>query len=68
MSIDLPPFRATHRHYKGGLYELLHMATHSETEEALAVYRTPNGSVWVRPLSMFNERLPDGRLRFEPLP
>jgi hypothetical protein len=67
MSINLPPFHATHRHYKGGLYEMLHLATHSETEEMLVVYRGTGGIVWVRPLGMFNERLPDGRLRFDPI-
>lgn len=46
-----------YRHYKGSLYQVLHTAQHSETEEALVVYRCLYGEygVWVRPLSMFNE-------------
>ena len=34
MSHTLP--RGLYRHYKGNLYELLHTARHSETEEPLA--------------------------------
>ena len=46
-----------YRHYKGSLYQVLHTAQHSETEEALVVYRCLYGEygVWVRPLSMFSE-------------
>lgn len=29
---------ATHRHYKGGLYRVIGVARHSETEERLVVY------------------------------
>ena len=46
-----------YRHYKGSLYQVLHTAMHSETEEALVVYRCLYGEydVWVRPLAMFTE-------------
>ncbi len=46
-----------YRHYKGSLYQVLHTAQHSETEETLIVYRCLYGEydVWVRPLSMFSE-------------
>jgi hypothetical protein len=46
-----------YRHYKGDLYQVLHTAQHSETEEMLVVYRCLYGEygVWVRPLSMFSE-------------
>lgn len=54
-----------YRHYKGQEYQVLHIATHSETEELLVVYRCLYGdfSVWVRPLAMFLENvcLPDGQ-------
>ncbi len=43
-----------YRHYKGNHYEVIGTARHSETEEALVVYRTlcGDGSLWVRPLAM----------------
>ena len=46
-----------YRHYKGNLYQVLHTAHHSKTEEALVVYRCLYGEygVWVRPLAMFAE-------------
>lgn len=46
-----------YRHYKGSLYQVLHTAQHSETEELLVVYRCLYGEyrVWVRPLAMFTE-------------
>ena len=46
-----------YRHYKGNLYQVLHTAQHSETEESLVVYRCLYGEygVWVRPLAMFTE-------------
>lgn len=44
-----------YRHFKGNEYEILHVATHSETLEAYVVYRALYGEfgVWVRPLDMF---------------
>ena len=46
-----------YRHFKGGEYEVLCLAKHSETEEKMVVYRAlyGNGDVWVRPLRMWNE-------------
>ncbi len=46
-----------YRHYKGNDYTLLYIAKHSETTEAMAVYRQLYGNqeVWVRPLKMFTE-------------
>ena len=46
-----------YRHYKGGEYTVMGVAQHSETDEALVVYRPEYGDrgLWVRPLSMFQE-------------
>lgn len=46
-----------YRHYKGNDYKVLHLAKHSETEEALVVYEAQYGDrgIWVRPLKMFLE-------------
>lgn len=46
-----------YRHYKGKDYQVIGVATHSETEEELVVYRQDYGdrSLWVRPRAMFEE-------------
>ena len=46
-----------YRHYKGKDYEMIGVATHSETRESLVVYRPlyGEGALWVRPLAMFTE-------------
>lgn len=46
-----------YRHFKGNLYEVVCVATHSETLESMVVYRAlyGDGGVWVRPASMWNE-------------
>ena len=49
--------KGIYRHYKGGMYELIALATHSETLEEMVVYRALYGekALWVRPASMWNE-------------
>jgi len=48
-----------YRHYKGGRYQVLHSARHSETLEWMVVYRALYGEqgFWVRPLGMFLEKV-----------
>ena len=77
MSDDLPPLPATppgrYRHYKGGEYEVIGVARHSESLEPLVVYRPLYNDTgwWVRPFEMFTGTVEvDGiaRPRFERLP
>lgn len=54
----LPPITpGRYRHYKGNFYQVLDVARHSETLEALVVYRPlyGEGALWVRPAAMFIE-------------
>ena len=54
----LPPTKlGRYRHYKGGEYEVIGIARHHETFEALVVYRPLYNATgwWVRPHAMFFE-------------
>ena len=46
-----------YRHFKGGRYEVIGLAKHSETMEDMVVYRAlyGEGELWVRPLAMWQE-------------
>ena len=46
-----------YRHFKGGEYQVLGVAKHSETLEPMVVYRAlyGEGGLWVRPAAMWNE-------------
>ena len=46
-----------YRHFKGNYYQLLGVATHSETMEPMVVYRAlyGEGGLWVRPAAMWTE-------------
>ncbi|SHN23714.1 DUF1653 domain-containing protein [Rhizobacter sp. OV335] len=74
---DLPPLPTLplglYRHYKGGEYEVIGVARHSESLEAMVVYRPLYNDTgwWVRPFEMFVGTVEiDGvvRRRFEPVP
>ena len=60
---DLPLLPALptghYRHYKGGDYEVLGTVRHSETLEAMVLYRALYGrrELWVRPVAMFTEEV-----------
>jgi hypothetical protein len=60
-TLALPPLPDTplgrYRHYKGGEYEVIGVARHSETHEPLVVYRPLYNDTgwWLRPHAMFFE-------------
>lgn len=66
------PRPGRYRHFKGGEYEVLGVARHSEGLEDMVVYRPlyNDTGLWVRPVSMFLENVErEGRLvpRFAPI-
>lgn len=55
-----------YQHYKGNIYEVIGVATQSETMEAMVVYRSTAGEekLWVRPLNVFLEEVEvDGEVK-----
>ena len=60
-----------YKHFKGDYYLVEDLARDSETDEEVVIYRKlyGDGSLWVRPLSMFlsevdHERYPNVKQRF----
>jgi hypothetical protein len=67
---DLPPLPPTptgrYRHYKGGQYEVVGVARHSETLEPMVIYRPlyNQSGLWIRPHAMFFEQIEfEGKVR-----
>ena len=59
-----------YRHYKGGLYELVCMATLEADLSEMVVYRAADGAIWTRPKDVFFQLVEvDGQLvpRFAPV-
>lgn len=70
MDYDIKPGK--YRHFKGKEYEVIGVATHSESLEPMVVYRPlyGEGGLWVRTASMWNETVErDGKVykRFTPV-
>ncbi len=51
--------KGIYQHFKGQKYEVLDLATHSETGEQYVVYKALYGDfgTWIRPLDMFTETI-----------
>lgn len=60
MTENYPKPGGIYRHYKGGLYEVLHLSKHTETKEILVNYKSLHfGSFYSRPLESWNESIED---------
>lgn len=48
-----------YKHFKGNLYTVTGIATHTETGEKLVIYRRADGTgdIWARPYAMFNSEV-----------
>ncbi|MDX8288824.1 DUF1653 domain-containing protein [Metabacillus indicus] len=46
-----------YKHYKGTIYELICIATHSENDEKLVIYQSEEGKAFARPYDMFFEKI-----------
>jgi len=56
------PATGRYRHFKGGYYQVLALALHTETGELLVVYQSEqDGQVYARPVARHEKRRP-GRL------
>ena len=57
-----------YRHFKGNIYEIIELATHTETLEKMVVYKCGD-KVWVRPIDMFlsevdHEKYPEVKQKY----
>lgn len=59
--IKYPEINGIYKHYKGGKYQVITLATHTETSEPMVVYKSLLfGSVYCRPLNIFTDTVQVG--------
>lgn len=47
-----------YKHFKGGIYQILNFATHTESGEYLVIYKSQDtGKIWARSFEMFNSEV-----------
>ena len=63
--------KGIYRHFKGGIYEVVGNAVHTETGDSLVLYRAVDrpSPIWARPEEMWSEMMwngtANGKKRFE---
>ena len=63
--LNYPSPGGVYRHYKGGLYRVLFLSKHTETDEVLVNYTSLHfGSYHSRPLDSWNSKNEKGKERF----
>jgi len=64
--VEYPRIGGKYTHYKGGKYEVMTMATNTETGEPMVIYKSLLfGSIFARPLNIWSEKvtLEDGTVK-----
>jgi hypothetical protein len=65
-AVEYPIINGIYKHYKGGTYQVISLATHTANDEKLVIYKSLEfGSVYARPLDeWFNDVLLDDNFKY----
>jgi hypothetical protein len=65
--VKYPVINGLYRHYKGGTYQVITMAVHTETKENLVICKSVLfGSIYARPIRTFFEEITNSAGQREP--